>query len=158
MANAHSFVLPSIDGGDLDFASFDGKAVLVVNTASMCGFTPQYEGLQALYDANKDKGLVVVGIPSQDFGGQEYDSAAETKTFCEMNFGINFPMTTKQVVKGDDAHPFYQWASAQLGDDAVPKWNFHKILIAPDGHAVKAYGSKVTPDDAGLAADIQALL
>ena len=152
------FHLPSIDGGDLAFEQFDGRPLLVVNTASKCGYTKQYDGLQAVYDAYKDQGLVVIGIPSQDFAGQEFDDAEETKEFCTVNFGINFPMSTKQHVKGDDAHPFYKWAVEELGADATPQWNFHKILIDRSGQPVKAYRSKVKPQDAELISQIEALL
>lgn len=156
--SAYSFSFPSIDGGELDFSAFAGKPMLVVNTASMCGYTKQYGGLQTLYDDYKDQDLVVVGIPSQDFLGQEYDSAEKTKEFCEVNFGITFPMATKQHVKGDDAHPFYQWARGELGESAVPKWNFHKILIDRDGRVVSAYKSKIKPQDNKLVSDLEALL
>ena len=157
-SSAYGFTFPSIDGGDLAFEQFDGRPLLVVNTASKCGYTKQYDGLQAVYDAYKDQGLVVIGIPSQDFAGQEFDDAEETKEFCTVNFGINFPMSTKQHVKGDDAHPFYKWAVEELGADATPQWNFHKILIDRSGQPVKAYRSKVKPQDAELISQIEALL
>ena len=157
-SSAYGFTFPSIDGGDLAFEQFDGRPLLVVNTASKCGYTKQYDGLQAVYDAYKDQGLVVIGIPSQDFAGQEFDDAEETKEFCTVNFGIDFPMSTKQHVKGDDAHPFYKWAVKELGADATPQWNFHKILIDRSGQPVKAYRSKVKPQDAELISQIEALL
>ena len=157
-SSAYGFTFPSIDGGDLAFEQFDGRPLLVVNTASKCGYTKQYDGLQAVYDAYKDQGLVVIGIPSQDFAGQEFDDAEETKEFCTVNFGINFPMSTKQHVKGADAHPFYKWAVEELGADATPQWNFHKILIDRSGQPVKAYRSKVKPQDAELISQIEALL
>lgn len=148
----------SIDGKPLDLAHLGAKAILVVNTASKCGFTPQYKGLEELYQAKKGEGLVIVGVPSNDFGAQEPGTEAEVKTFCEINYGVTFPLTRKYTVTGADKHPFYAAAVAALGDDAQPKWNFHKVLIKGDGTPLKAYPSKVKPDDAGLQADIEAAL
>ena len=155
---AHSLIFESITGGELPLSDFAGKAVLVVNTASMCGFTRQYSGLQKLWDDNKDRGVVVLGVPSNDFGGQEPGSEAEIKSFCEVNFGINFPMTAKVATKGDGAHPFYAWAVDTLGPEAQPKWNFHKILIGPGGEALGAFPSRVEPDDPQLLAAIDQAL
>lgn len=148
----------SIDGKPLDLTALGAKAILVVNTASKCGFTPQYEGLQALYEQKKDEGLVIVGVPSNDFMGQEPGTEEEVKAFCEINYGVTFPLTKKYHVKGKDAHPFYTAAKAAIGKEAEPGWNFHKILIKGDGTPVKAYGSKVKPDDKQLTADIEAAL
>jgi glutathione peroxidase len=148
----------AIDGKPLDLTHLGAKAILVVNTASKCGFTPQYKGLEELYQAKKDEGLVIVGVPSNDFGAQEPGTEAEVKTFCEINYGVTFPLTRKYAVTGADKHPFFAAAVAALGDDAQPKWNFHKVLIKGDGTPLKAYPSKVKPDDAGLAADIEAAL
>lgn len=148
----------SINGKPLDLTALGAKAILVVNTASKCGFTPQYKGLQALYEEKKDEGLVIVGVPSNDFGSQEPGTEAEVKTFCEINYGVTFPLTKKYVVKGSGQHPFYAAAVAALGKDAEPAWNFHKVLVNGDGTPVKAYGSKVKPDDAALVADIEAAL
>ena len=106
----HDFTLQSIDGKPMPLAQFKGKVVLLVNTASKCGYTGQYEGLEQLWLANKDKGLVIVGVPSNDFGGQEPGTASEIATFCLRNFGVTFPLTDKLVVKGDAAHPLYKWA------------------------------------------------
>ncbi|NWH07550.1 MAG: glutathione peroxidase [Alphaproteobacteria bacterium] len=147
---AHDFSFTSIEGQPLPMASFKGKAVLIVNTASQCGLTPQYEGLQALWDAYKDKGLVVLGVPSNDFGQQEPGSEAEVQTFCQKRFGVTFPLTTKQPVIGGAAHPFYQWVAQELGEGAAPKWNFHKYLIGKDGSLKGTFGSMVVPEDAGL--------
>lgn len=144
----------SIDGKDLDLTQLGAKAVLVVNTASKCGYTPQYEGLQALYEAKKEAGLVIVGVPSNDFGGQEPGTEEEVKTFCELNFGVTFPLTKKYAVTGDSRHPFYTAAEGVLGDAAQPKWNFHKILLSADGTPLKAYPSAVTPEDGTLQTDI----
>lgn len=148
----------SIDGQDVDLTGLGAKAVLVVNTASKCGYTPQYEGLQALYETRKDAGLVIVGVPSNDFGGQEPGTEAEVKTFCELNFGVTFPLTKKYAVTGDSRHPFYAAAENGLGEAARPKWNFHKILLSADGTPLKAYPSAVTPEDAALLADIDKII
>ena len=147
-----------IDGKPLDLTALDAKAVLVVNTASKCGYTPQYEGLQALYEAKKDKGLVIVGVPSNDFGGQEPGTEEDVQTFCKLNFGVTFPLTKKYAVTGADEHPFYLNAVETLGYAAQPKWNFHKILVSGDGTPLKAYPSATTPSDAALMADIEAAL
>lgn len=148
----------SINGKPMDLSALGAKAILVVNTASKCGFTPQYKGLQALYDEKKEEGLVIVGVPSNDFGAQEPGTEADVKTFCEINYGVTFPLTKKYEVTGAGQHPFYAAAVAKLGDAAQPKWNFHKVLLKGDGTPLKAYPSKTKPDDAGLAADIDALL
>jgi len=144
-ATAHDFEFLSIDGEPLPLSTFEGKAVLVVNTASFCGFTRQYEGLQALWEEYRDRGLVVLGVPSNDFGSQEPGSAEEIKAFCTVNYAIDFPMTEKVRVKGADAHPFYRWAADQLGAMSKPRWNFYKILIAPDGRAVEWFASTTKP-------------
>ena len=142
---AHDFTFENIDGGPLPLSDFAGKTVLLVNTASMCGFTAQYEALQAVYDKYLDAGLVVLGVPSDDFGGQEYDSADEIKQFCEINYGITFPMTDKVRVKGDNAHPYYQWVAAQ-GRMKLPRWNFYKHVIDADGNLVEWFASTTSPD------------
>ena len=142
---AHDFTFENIDGGPLPLSDFAGKTVLLVNTASMCGFTAQYEALQAVYDKYRDAGLVVLGVPSDDFGGQEYDSADEIKQFCEINYGITFPMTDKVRVKGDNAHPYYQWVAAQ-GRMKLPRWNFYKHVIDADGNLVEWFASTTSPD------------
>ncbi len=139
---AYSYAFEKIEGGKLPLSQFKGKAVLVVNTASFCGYTPQYEALETLYKNYKDKGLVIVGVPANNFGEQEPGSNAEIKTFCEAKYDIDFPMTGKVSVKGEDAHPFYKWVSSEKGE---PKWNFHKYLINTKGELVGAYPSAVTP-------------
>jgi len=131
--SAHDFSFQAIDGAPLPLASFKGRAVLVVNTASQCGFTPQYTALQDLWSRYRDKGLVVLGVPSNDFGGQEPGTEAQIKDFCETNFSVDFPLTAKAKVTGKEAHPFYQWASGKAGVMGQPRWNFHKFLIGPDG-------------------------
>ena len=157
-AGAHAFTFERIEGGALPMTEFAGRPVLVVNTASFCGFTPQYNGLQALYDRYRNRGLVVLGVPSDDFGGQEYDTAGQVKQFCEVNFAIDFPMTDITAVRGRDAHPFYRWARQTLGAARAPSWNFHKYLIGPDGAAVAAFDTRVRPDAPELVRAIEALL
>lgn len=147
---AHDFAFEKLEGGKLAMSEYKGKAVLVVNTASFCGYTPQYEGLQSLWESYKDKGLVVLGVPANDFGAQEPGSAAEIKTFCEGNYSVDFPMTDKVEVVGNDAHPFYKWAKATLGADKVPKWNFHKYLVNANGELVAAFPSAVKPESAEI--------
>ncbi|MBV9901693.1 MAG: glutathione peroxidase [Alphaproteobacteria bacterium] len=155
---AHDFEFTSIDGAPLKLSDFDGKAVLVVNTASACGLTPQYEGLEKLWKDYRDRGLVVLGVPSNDFGAQEPGTEAQIKDFCTLNFAVDFPMTAKAVVKGDQAHPFYRWAKDQLGEEAEPQWNFHKILIGRDGSAVKGIGSRAEPLSPEVVGAVEAAL
>jgi len=145
----------SIDGGILDLDNWKGQPVLVVNTASRCGFTPQYNEVQALYDAYKDRGLVVVAVPSQDFK-QELSSDEEVAEFCALNFDLTLPMTTITHVKGPDAHPFYKWVAAQAG--FVPGWNFNKILIGPDGRVAGFWGAPVKPMSGAITQSVEALL
>jgi glutathione peroxidase len=147
MSNAYDFSFTSIDGEPLPLSSFKGKPVLVVNVASKCGLTPQYEGMEALYRDYRDKGLVVLGVPCNQFAGQEPGTEAEIKDFCATTFGVDFPMTSKVDVKDDARHPFYAWAEEKLGSPAVPVWNFHKILIGPDGEAIAAFGPRTPPQD-----------
>lgn len=155
---AHDFEFQSISGAAIALASFEGKPVLVVNTASRCGFTPQYRELQALWERYRTRGLVVLGIPSNDFGAQEPGTEAEIISFCEVNYSVDFPMTAKQTVIGADAHPFYQWVAATIGENGAPRWNFHKYLIGPQGELINAYPSKVSPLDEALIREIEALL
>ncbi len=157
-ASAHDFAMTRIDGKPLPLSQFKGKVMLVVNTASMCGFTPQYEGLQSLQNSYAKKGFTVIGVPSGDFQGQEYGSNAEIKEFCETRFGINFPMTEKSVVKGANAAPFYRWAKAGLAAENEPKWNFHKFLVGKDGKLIAGFGSKVTPESPEMKRAIEAAL
>ncbi|WP_193171084.1 glutathione peroxidase [Nisaea nitritireducens] len=157
-ANAHDFSFVSIEGDPLSMKEYAGQAVLVVNTASFCGFTKQYEGLQTLWERYKERGLVVLGVPSNDFGSQEPGTAAEIKEFCAVNFAVDFPMTEKQVVSGDQAHPFYRWAAKELGTLSKPRWNFYKILIAPDGKAIDWFASTTAPSSAKLIKAVEAAL
>ena len=139
------FKINSINGEELDLSSFKGKTILLVNVASKCGFTKQYDDLQKLYDDYKEKGLIVIGIPSNQFGGQEPGSEKEIKNFCETNFNITFPMTSKYEVKGANAHPIYIWAKDTFGKSTVPKWNFHKILINKNGKIEDTFASFTGP-------------
>ncbi len=153
LMTAHDFSFMSLTGDDLPLSRYQGKALLIVNTASKCGFTSQYEGLQRLYDRYRDDGLVVLGVPSGGFGGQEYETSEEIAQFCERNFAITFPMTEKTSVTGKDAHPFYQWAGAQKKGGLVfskPRWNFHKYLVSPEGDLLHAFGSQLAPDSDDL--------
>ncbi len=143
--SAHDFSFAAIDGDRMNLSDYRGKVVLVVNTASFCGYTPQYEGLQTLWERYRDKGLVVLGVPSNDFGGQEPKSEGEILGFCQGKYGVSFPLTAKMTVKGTDAHPFYQWAGQVLGDEAKPKWNFHKYLISADGRLVAWFSTPTKP-------------
>jgi len=128
--------LDSIGGGPMPTAGYRGRVVLLVNTASRCGFTKQYRGLEALWRRYKDQGLVVLGVPSNDFGGQEPGSNDEIKRFCAATFDVTFPLADKQVVAGPGAHPLYRWAAARTGTLGTPNWNFHKILIGRDGRLI----------------------
>lgn len=154
--SAYDFSLPSIDGGQMSLAEFKGKTILLVNTASYCGFTKQYDGLQTLWEEKRDAGLVVLGVPSNDFGQQEPGSEGEIKEFCEVNFNIDFPMSEKLVVKGAGAHPLYKWLKAETG--ASPRWNFYKFLIDGDGKAVASFSSMTKPGSKKLRKAIDASL
>ncbi len=155
MAAPHDAVFPSIDGGNIALGDFSGRPVLVVNTASQCGFTYQYAGLQALYDKYRDRGLVVLAVPSDDFN-QELGSAAEVKEFCEINFNLTLPMTDMTHVRGSRAHAFYKDVKAQTG--FTPRWNFNKVLIGPDGDVVETWGAITKPDSGVIPKAIEALL
>jgi len=154
MTTAHDFEFRSIDGGALPLSEFKGKAVLVVNVASQCGLTPQYEGLEKLWRDRRDAGLVILGVPANDFGAQEPGTENEIKTFCETRFHVDFPMTAKEHVIGGEAHPLYKWVAKELGEDAAPKWNFHKYLFNKDGTIAGTFGSRTEPKDAAMNAAI----
>ena len=158
MPTAYDFSFTSIDGAPLPMREFKGKPVLVVNTASKCGLTPQYEGLEKLYSGYRDKGLVVLGVPCNQFAGQEPGDEAEIKTFCATRFSVDFPMTAKVDVKDAGRHPFYAWAEDELGAPAVPAWNFHKILVGGDGKAIAAFGSRIDPLDETITAAVEKAL
>ena len=156
-AGGHRFTMTAIDGKPLPLARFDGRVMLVVNTASMCGFTPQYTALQALQTGYAKRGFTVVGVPSNDFE-QELSSNAKIKQFCESKFGINFPMSEASAVTGAKAVPFYRWARATMGEANAPKWNFHKYLVGRDGRLLAAFGSKTAPDAPEVKRAIEAAL
>jgi len=141
----YDFKINSINGEEINLSIFKDKTILLVNVASKCGFTKQYDDLQKLYDDYKEKGLVVIGIPSNQFGGQEPGTETEIKNFCETNFNITFPMTSKYEVKGDNAHSIYIWAKETFGKSTVPKWNFHKILINKNGKVEDTFASFTGP-------------
>lgn len=155
---AHDFTFKAIDGDPLPLSKFAGRPLLVVNTASMCGFTHQYSDLQSLWDRYRQQGLVVLGVPSNDFGGQEPGTEREIKEFCEVNFNIDFPLTEKVRVKGSDAHPFYKWAVTELGRDAAPRWNFHKYLVTPTGELVAAFPTATSPTSPAVIQAVESLL
>ena len=156
--SAYDFTFESLDGNALPLSNYQGKVLLIVNTASRCGFTPQYKGLEALYEKYKERGLIIIGVPSNDFGEQEPGDSAEIKQFCALNYGVTFPMTTRQIVSGDDANPFYKWIHGVLGFGSGPKWNFHKYLIDTKGNPVDYFSSITTPDSPKLIAAIERLL
>ncbi len=152
---AWDFTFRDIEGGTLDLVAHKGRVLLVVNTASFCGFTPQYEGLQALHAARAKDGLVVIGIPSQDFN-QESASGAEVKRFCETAFGITFPITDILKVRGPEAHPFYRWVKGARGWE--PGWNFNKVLVGRDGRVAGVFGASDAPAGSRLSAAIATAL
>ena len=141
---AYDFIFNSINGNEIQLKNYKDKIIVVVNVASRCGYTPQYEGLQSLWTNYKDKGLIVIGVPTNNFK-QEPGSNKEIKDFCETNFGIDFPLTEKTSVIGSKAHPFYKWAKENYGISAVPKWNFHKIIIGKDGKVLDTFASFTKP-------------
>jgi glutathione peroxidase len=153
------FQADMIDGKKLPLSRFRGKVVLVVNTASRCGFTPQFAGLEQLWRSYRDRGLVVLGFPSNEFGGQDPGSNDEIAEFCELNYGVSFPMMGKIEVNGDAAHPLFRWLTREapglLGSRAI-KWNFTKFLVGRDGRVIRRYAPQDPPDS--LAADIEAAL
>ncbi len=144
-ATAYQFQFEGLSTATVPMTAFEGEVVLVVNTASKCGFTPQYEGLQDIYEEYHSRGFEVVGVPANNFNGQEPGSAEEIQEFCTLNYGVTFPMAAKTEVVGDARHPFYAWAEQQIGESAVPQWNFHKILIGRDGRIIRAFGTRVEP-------------
>ena len=158
MPTLSDFSATTLAGDDQSLATYQGQVALVVNTASECGFTPQFAGLEELYEGYADQGLVVLGFPCNQFGGQEPGDEAEIGEFCQRNYGVTFPMFAKIDVNGPDAHPLYQWLKSQEGGqpgDPI-EWNFTKFLVGRDGRVVKRYGSAITPD--AIAQDIDAAL
>ena len=142
---AYNFSFKDLDGSSLSLSEYKGKVIIVVNVASQCGFTKQYEDMQKVWEKYQEKGIVMLGVPSNDFGKQEPGNNAEIKNFCEANFGITFPMTEKIIVKGKSAHPFYVWARENHGNSAIPKWNFHKIIIGKNGKILNTFSSITNP-------------
>ncbi|MEO6253714.1 MAG: glutathione peroxidase [Ferruginibacter sp.] len=145
--NIYDFKVEGLEGGTIDFSVYKGKKILIVNTASQCGYTPQYEGLEKLYETYKDK-LVIIGFPANNFGGQEPGTNMEIKEFCKKNYGVTFPMASKVSVKGDDTAPIFKWLCNKSENgvlDAEIKWNFGKFLIDESGHLINYFPSKVTP-------------
>ena len=153
-ASAPDFGFASIDGGAITLADYAGQPVLIVNTASRCGFVGQLDGLQALQDRYRDRGFTVIGVPSDSFD-QELATGAEVKEFCEVNFALDFPMTEITAVTGPEAHPFYAWAREQ---GVEPRWNFHKILLDGEGRIAGEFATTVEPESAELTAAIESLL
>jgi glutathione peroxidase len=143
--SAYDFAFTGIDGRPMKLSTWRGNSLLVVNTASFCGFTKQYAGLQELSTRYAPAGLVVIGVPSNDFGAQEPKSEGEIQSFCEGTFGVTFPLTAKQEVVGPNAHPFYKWAAGVMGPAGVPNWNFHKYLIGRNGRLLRSFATKVPP-------------
>jgi glutathione peroxidase len=152
------FDIKDINEKKLELTTYKNKTILLVNVASNCGFTKQYVDLQNLYEKYKEKGFVVLGVPSNQFGGQEPGSNNEIKEFCEMNFNITFPLTSKYNVTGDNAHPIYQWAKLNYGKSAIPKWNFHKILINKEGKIEDTYTSFTNPMSKKIISRIEKIL
>ena len=157
-ANLHDFTLTDIAGKPMPLSQFKGKAVLLVNTASECGYTPQYEGLEKLWKRYEADGLVVIGVPSNDFGGQEPGKAEEIATFCKLNYGVSFPLADKAVVKGEAAIPVYHWAGEQAGMLGRPKWNFHKYLFGKDGQFIDWFSTATEPESDKIVAAIEKAL
>ena len=155
--NFYDYSIESITGETINFKDYKNKVILVVNTASYCGFTKQYDELQELWDLYKDKGLIVLGIPSNSFN-QEKNTNADVKEFCEINFNINFPLTTITEVKGENAHEIYLWAKENHGKSAVPKWNFHKILINKEGKVEDTFASFTKPMSKKIRLKIEKIL
>ena len=151
---AYAFTFKGLDGAEILLSSYAGHPILLVNTASLCGYTPQYTGLQALWTRYRDQGLLVLGVPSNDFGGQEPGGATEIGMTAHDEYHVTFPLTEKVAVKGKDAHPFYKWAAIERPLEA-PRWNFHKYLIGRSGHLQAAFTSAVEPNDPRLIAAIE---
>ena len=142
---AYDFKFQNIDGKPLNLSSYKGKVLIIINVASQCGFTSQYEDMQKVWENYKNQNVVMIGVPSNDFGNQEPGSNQEIKNFCESKFGITFPITEKVSVKGSEAHPLYLWAKNNHGSSAIPKWNFHKIIINKEGRIENTFSSLTTP-------------
>jgi glutathione peroxidase len=154
-SSVHEFTLKSIDGQPSSLGAYKGKVLLIVNVASQCGFTPQYTGLETLYEKYKDQGLVLIGVPANNFGGQEPGTDEEIKTFCTRKYNVSFPMMSKVSVKGEDKTPLYQYLTGASGE---VKWNFTKFLVGKDGKVIQKFDSPVKPDAAELTGAIEKAL
>ena len=155
---AYDFSFKDLDGSELKLSNFKENVIVVVNVASQCGFTKQYEDMQTIWNKYQSKGLIILGVPSNDFGNQEPGNSNEIKNFCESKFGITFPMTEKVSVKGVNAHPFYVWAKDNYGKSAIPKWNFYKIIINKDGKISTTFSSMTNPSSKKFINAIEKLL
>lgn len=156
--NAHQFSFDSINGNKINLSDFKGKTLLIVNTASKCGFTPQYQDLQELYDKYKNHGLMIIAVPSADFANQEFSQLSQVKEFTEKKFNITFALTTITKIKGDNSHPFYLWANNKAGFIGSPKWNFHKYLIDKNGNFAAWFSSATKPNSKKIINKIETLL
>ena len=155
---AYDFAFKDLGGSTLSLASFKDKVIVVVNVASQCGFTNQYEDMQQVWEKYQAKGLIMLGVPSNDFGQQEPGTNKDIKNFCEAKFGISFPMTEKVSVKGSSAHPFYIWAQENHGKTAIPKWNFHKIIIDKNGKVAETFSSITNPSSKKFISALEKLI
>ena len=153
----HDFTIESISGDTINLSDYRSNVVLLVNTASKCGFTPQYSGLQKIYEKYKDDGLVVFGVPTNDFN-QELSKDSEVKEFCEIRFGVEFPMSSIQPIRGENAHPIYKWIKSNVSVIGQPRWNFHKYLIGKDGKIINWFSSMTSPTSEGLLNQIETAL
>mgnify|MGYP006091421009 CR=1 FL=1 len=155
---AYDFNFNDLDGAVLNLSTYKNKVIIIVNVASQCGFTSQYEDMQKIWEDYEKKGVIIIGVPSNDFGNQEPGSSEEIKNFCEAKFGITFPVTEKVKVKGSEAHPFYQWAERNHGRSAVPKWNFHKIIVNKSGKIEDTFASITKPTSSKFIKVIEKLI
>ena len=153
----HDFTIESISGETINLSDYKSKVVLLVNTASKCGFTPQYSGLQKIYERYKDDGLIVLGVPTNDFN-QELSKESDVKEFCEIRFGVEFPMSSIQPIRGENAHPIYKWIQSNVSVIGQPRWNFHKYLIGKDGKIINWFSSMTSPTSEGLVNQIETAL
>ena len=155
---AYDFNFTGLDGSTLNLSEYKGKVIVVINVASQCGFTNQYEDMQKIWEKYQEKDVIILGVPSNDFGKQEPGTNKDIKNFCEAKFGISFPMTEKVSVKGAGAHPFYVWARENHGKSAIPKWNFHKIIVDKSGKIAKTFSSITNPSSKRFTKIIENLL
>ena len=156
-SNFHDFSIESISGETINFSDYKSNVVLLVNTASKCGFTPQYSGLQKIYERYKEDGLIVFGVPTNDFN-QELSKDEDVKEFCEIRFGVEFPMSSIQNIRGNEAHPLYKWIQSNVSVIGQPRWNFHKYLIGKDGNIINWFSSMTSPTSEGLIKQIETAL